>query len=183
MKVLDSLRDMDNMVKYLSEQLDNEGLSDVTDIIILSDHGMDTFSFNREEVDGSIINLNRVVSKDSCDMYGSSPVFQVIARDGFDQTEICLKLKEGAAENGNYNVYFDDELKKRWHIQNSQRFGPCTVVAEPGYVFQDMTDMLKKWTDYENRKCLFVRKFSNQNYTFVVLSSCSWYEIWSSWIR
>lgn len=144
---------MDNMVSYLSEQLSENGLSDVTDIIILSDHGMDDFSFNRETIDDSIINLNRVVSKDSCDMFGSSPVLQVIAKDGYNQTEICDKLKQAAKQNGNYNVYTNSELKLKeyWHIANERRFGPCTVVAEPGHVFQDMTEMLKKWTDYD--KC------------------------------
>lgn len=170
------------MVKYLSEQLDSVGLSNVTDIIILSDHGMDTFSFNREEIDGSIIDLNRVVGNDSCDMYGTSPVFQVISKDGFDQTEICNKLKEGAKANGNYNVYFDDELKERWHIQNSQRFGPCTVVADPGYVFQDLTEMLKKWTDYENRKCANVSNIINLTPKDLLCFSCSWHKVWRTWL-
>lgn len=142
------------MVKYLSEQLEKEGLSNVTDIIILSDHGMDTYYFNHESFDESIIDLNRVVSETSCDMYGSSPVLQVIARDGYNQSEICLKLKSAAKVNGNYTVYMDDELKaiKHWHIENGPRFGPCTVVGKSGHVFQDITALLKKWTDYKTRR-------------------------------
>lgn len=142
---------MDNMVKYLSHQLESNDLSNITDIIILSDHGMDKYYFNRDDVDGYIIDLYRVIGNNTCDIYGSSPVLQVIAKDGFNQTEICLKLKKAAKENGNYNVYFNDELMERWHINNNQRFGPCTVVGNPGYVFQDQTDMLKKWTEYEKR--------------------------------
>jgi len=149
-QVTESLQDVDNMVKYMSEQLNMEGLLDSTDIILLSDHGMDTFYFNKESVDESIIQLHRIVSEDSVKMYGSSPVLQVIANDGYNQTEICNKLKVGAAENGNYNVYTDDELdEKKWYVRNMHRFGPCTVVAEPGYVFQDMWYMLKKYTDFE----------------------------------
>lgn len=144
---------MDKMVEYLTEQLDNEGLSNSTDIIILSDHGMDAFTFNNETYDESIIDLNRVVDKDSCDMYGSSPVLQVIAKNGYNQTEICNKLKAAALQNGHYSVYADDELDEmNWHIRNENRFGPCTVVADPGYVFQDMWHMLKKYTDYDSRK-------------------------------
>lgn len=153
-QVFDSLEDMDHMVRYLSEQLNENDLSDVTDIIILSDHGMDDFSFNRETMDDSIINLNRIVSKESCDMYGSSPVLQVIAKVGYNQTAICDALKQAAKRNGNYSVYTNSELKLKesWHIENERRFGPCTVVAEPGHAFQDMTEMLKKWTDYEKCK-------------------------------
>lgn len=147
-----SLQDVDKMVKYLSEQLEEAKLLNETDIILLSDHGMDTFYFNKENVDKSIINLNRVVSEESCTMYGSSPVLQVIANEGHNQTEVCARLKGGAAQNGNYKVYTDDELDKHWHIRNAHRFGPCTVVAEPGYVFQDMWYMLKKYTDFDKRE-------------------------------
>lgn len=151
----ESLQDVDNMVKYMSEQLEMANLLNSTDIILLSDHGMDTFYFNKESVDESIIQLHRVVSEDSVKMYGSSPVLQVIANVGYNQTEICNKLKIGAAENGNYNVYTDDELdENNWHIRNTNRFGPCTVVADPGYVFQDMWYMLKKYTDFEKREFL-----------------------------
>ncbi|XP_031619259.1 ectonucleotide pyrophosphatase/phosphodiesterase family member 5-like isoform X2 [Contarinia nasturtii] len=150
-QVTESLQDMDNMVKYLSEQLNEEELLHKTDIVLLSDHGMDTFYFNNESVDKNIINLYRTLSNDSCNMYGASPVFQVIANDGYNQTEICKRLKEGAAQNGNYKVYTDDELdENNWHIRNEQRFGPCTVVAEPGFVFQDLWVMLKKYTDYDS---------------------------------
>lgn len=151
---MESLQDVDDMVKYLSERLNEENLAENTDIIILSDHGMDTFYFNDESVDESIIDLNRVVSTESCNMYGSSPVLQVVANKGFDQMKICEKLKDGALKNGHYNVYTNEELSEtNWNIRNDQRFGPCTVVAEPGYVFQDMWYMLKKYTDFSKRKC------------------------------
>lgn len=142
------------MVKYLSERLNEENLSENTDIIILSDHGMDTFYFNDESVDESIIDLNRVVSAESCDMYGSSPVLQVIARNGSDPSEICEKLKQGALQSGHYKVYTNEELSAtNWNIRNDLRFGPCTVVAEPGYMFQDMWYMLRKYTVFDKRKC------------------------------
>lgn len=147
------MQDLDNMVKYLSEQLQKSSLLNQTDIILLSDHGMDTYYFNHENVDKNIINLYRTLNNDSCNMYGASPVIQVIANDGYNQTEICNKLKEAAMKNGNYKVYTDDELDENWHVRNEQRFGPCTVVADPGYVFQDQTVLLKKYTDYDKCKC------------------------------
>lgn len=141
-------------MRYLSERLNEAGLLKITDIIIVSDHGMDTFYFHPEYIDGDIIDLYRVVGKDSCDMYGSSPVLQIIARSGYNQMELCAKLKLAAAFNGNFNVYTNDDLKTEkayWYVNNPQRFGPCTAVAEPGYVFQDIRDKLKKFRDYE--KC------------------------------
>lgn len=143
------------MVKYLSDRLKAAGLAKATDIIILSDHGMDSYYFHPEYVDGDIIDLYRVVSKDSCDMYGSSPVLQIIARSGYNQTALCYQLKLAAALNGHFKVYTNDDLMEKqthWHVRNPQRFGPCTCVAEPGYVFQDIRNMLRESRDYE--KCM-----------------------------
>lgn len=142
------------MVKYLSERLKEVSLFKVTDIIILSDHGMDTCYFHPEYVEGDIIDLYRVVSRDSCDIYGSSPVLQIVARPGYNQTELCYKFKLAAALNGHYKIYTNDDLRTKrahWHIYNPQRVGPCTAVAEPGYVFQDIRDTLRGYRDYE--KC------------------------------
>lgn len=152
----ESLKDMDNMVRYLNEQLSIGGLSEETDVIILSDHGMDYYYFNSEGVDDSIIDLYRVVSNESWYMYGSSPVVQAIAHPGFNQTELCDKLKQAAKVNCNYSVYTDTELieqKAYWHVQNDRRFGVCVVVAEPGHVFQDIRTTLKKYQDYDQCEC------------------------------
>lgn len=147
-----SLKDLDEMVQYLSEQLNVSGLSEMTDVIILSDHGMDYYYFNAENVDDSIIDLYRIVGNDSCDMYGSSPVLQIIARPDYNQTELCNKLKEAAQLNGNFSIYTDADLKEQkayWHVHNDRRFALCIAVAEPGHVFQDIRITLKKYSSYD----------------------------------
>lgn len=143
------------MVRYLSQRLNSSGLSEITDIIILSDHGMDFYYFNPDDVDDSIIDLYRIVSINSCDMYGSSPVLQIIAKPGHNQSELCNKLKKAAESNGNFSIYTDDDLKERqayWHVQNDRRYGKCIAVAEPGHVFQEMRQILKKYLDYDRCK-------------------------------
>lgn len=160
------------MVRYLTEKLNKADLLDVTDIIILSDHGMDTYRFHPENFDGDIIDLYRFIGKESFDMYGQSPVLQIIARPGHNQTELCEKLKLAAALNGNYNVYTNNDLKTKkanWHYYNEQRVGPCTAVSNPGFVFQDKRDELKKYHDLE--KCKYcVHSFVCLRIVFAVFS-------------
>lgn len=144
------------MVRYLDKQLNISGLSEVTDVVILSDHGMDYYYFNSEDVDDSIIDLYRVVSNATWYTYGSSPVVQAIAYPGHNQTELCDKLKQAAKINGNYSVYTDADLieqKPYWHVQNDRRFGVCVVVAEPGHVFRDIRTTLKKYENYDQCEC------------------------------
>lgn len=167
------------MMKYLSKRLAEVGLLKVTDIVIVSDHGMDTFYYHPEYMEGDIIDLYRMIGRDSCDMYGSSPVLQAITRPGFNQTELCAILKLAAAINGHFNVYTNDDLQTKkpyWHINNPQRFGPCTVVAEPGFVFQDIRDKLRKeHRDYEHCKIFsfLCVNFEIFDVSDVLIFSCS----------
>lgn len=127
----EALKDMDNMVKYLMEQLKNEGLTRYTDVIILSDHGMETVTAN----DKYIVELSKYATEEECTMYGDSAVMQVVANEGHDIIEICTKLKKGSKKYGHFEAYLDDDLPEHWHVRNERLFGPCTVVADPGYAF------------------------------------------------
>lgn len=125
---------MDNLVEYLIHQLQQEGLSHNTDVIIMSDHGMETVSANPNR----IIDLNEFVSNSSYKMYGDSAVMQIIANDGYNINDICAAFKDGSRKNKHFNAYLNVDLLDYWHIRNDQFFGPCTVVADPGYAFSNI---------------------------------------------
>ncbi|XP_055315155.1 bis(5'-adenosyl)-triphosphatase enpp4-like [Sitodiplosis mosellana] len=135
---LDMVKRLDAFVVYLEQSLLMEGLDTITDIIILSDHGMLTVTPR------NFIDLYAWINANKCKTYGTSPVLQVICSDG-KANEACKNLTEGAKTVGNtFNAYTDEQLLDRWFVRNQQRFGPCVVVAEPGYAFQDMFD-LAEW--------------------------------------
>lgn len=123
------------MISYLQEQLRRQNLFDRTDIIILSDHGM----INLPEE--NFIDLYEYVDRDDVEMYSGSPVLQVVAKDPSRQDEICQKLKNAAENDFRFNAYDMSTLPEDWHVNNPQRFGPCVVVAEPTYAFQDFEDV------------------------------------------
>lgn len=47
-------------------------------------------------------------------------------------------LKTAAEQNGHFKVYSNYELPNRWNVNNSDRIGPITAVADENYAFQDM---------------------------------------------
>lgn len=120
-----------------------ERLDKRTDIIILSDHGMLTLTPK------NFIDLYDFVDR-SVKMYGTSPVLQVVARVPTQQLEVCNELIYAAQSKGNFNAYTMDTLPKRWRVNNPQRFGPCVVVAEPGWAFQDMFDYASWFYEHHN---------------------------------
>lgn len=140
---LDMVEILDDFVGYLEMSLIIEGLDETTDVIILSDHGMLTVTPQ------NFIDLYGFIDPNKCECYGSSPVLQVICSDDLEH-EACKNLTEGANLIGNtFKAYTDEQLLDRWFVRNLDRFGPCVVVAEPGYAFQDMFE-LANWFFYEN---------------------------------
>ncbi|XP_031618511.1 ectonucleotide pyrophosphatase/phosphodiesterase family member 5-like [Contarinia nasturtii] len=145
-QVTERLKDMDAMVKYLMEQVKNAGLAPRTDVIIMSDHGMEFVTAD----DNFIVDLSKYVSYDTCQMYGDSAVMQVVANDGQDIVEICNKLKNGSRQNKHFKAYLNDDLPEYWHVRNERLFGPCTVVAEPGYAFENIKNYFALFSNYHH---------------------------------
>lgn len=141
------VKKLDAFVVYLEQLLVLEGLHSTTDIIILSDHGMLSVTPR------NFIDLYAFINKNECKVYGTSPVLQVVCDDGME-IEACKNLTYAAKILGTFEAYNDDELFERWHVRSKQRFGPCSVVAEPGYAFQDMFDLASWFFDHNGIECM-----------------------------
>lgn len=131
---------LDAFIVYLEQSLIMENIQNVTDIIVLSDHGMSTVTPR------NFINLYEFIDDIHCTTYGSSPVLQVVCK-GDKDTEACQNLTKAANSLGTFKAFTDSQLLDRWHVKSQQRFGPCSVVANPGYAFQDMTNLAKWFFD------------------------------------
>lgn len=105
------------------------------------------------------IDLRKFVVNGTCEMYGTSPVIQVVPNDGdskhvFEITwayinsdsklgkedEVFTRLTKAAKENGHFKIYNEKNIPARWHANNTMRLGPIIAVADIGYGFQDLWD-------------------------------------------
>lgn len=120
-KELNMVRRLDAFIIYLEQSLLLEGLDDITDIIILSDHGMLTVTPE------NFIDLYAIIDEATCKTYGTSPVLQVICPDD-KLTEAYTNLSKAGNYLGTFKVYTDNTLLDRWYVRNTDRFGP--IVGE-----------------------------------------------------
>lgn len=67
---------LDDFTGYIQEQLIKTGLDKRVNVIHVSDHGMNTV------IPLNFIDLRKFVEKDSCEMYGTSPVTQIVPAKG-----------------------------------------------------------------------------------------------------
>lgn len=127
------IRKTDDTVAYIQAQLAQHGLLATTNVIYLSDHGMSAVSSPQ------FINLGAMLTPLVADMYGGSPVTQIVPRD--NAVAAFQRLQAGAGASGHFALYLENQLPERWHLQRSVghgRLGPIVAVAAEGWAFEDM---------------------------------------------
>lgn len=136
----------DRVASYIRESIATKNLTQKTNIIFLSDHGMDSI------VSENFIDITKMLKNGTYDFYGNSPVLQVVPRaDHF--TTVLQNLQVSSETNGHFKVYTTDTLPARWKCSNYQRMGPIIVVADIKYGFQDMLDWLPWYAAKFNISC------------------------------
>lgn len=142
----------DRIAQYLTKQLTDHGLIDRVNVVYLSDHGMDIIQT------ANFINLTAFMTPDTFDIYGNTPVVQIVPRHGFSD-QVADELREAAKQNGHFQVYTADTLPARWNVANAQRMGPLVAVADVQYAFQDMWRQL----DYYAKAFNISRRLQMEN--------------------
>tara|TARA_R100001143_G_C3361215_1_gene136151 strand:- start:3634 stop:4890 length:1257 start_codon:yes stop_codon:yes gene_type:complete len=122
-EVDEAVVEMDAILGVLFEQVEEAGLSDRLNIIIVSDHGMASTSSDRVVILDDIIDLNSV------DMVTWTPVAMIKPDEG-KTSEVYEALK---TNEENYRVYLKDDLPERFHFRNHYRIPEIIMIADAGY--------------------------------------------------
>lgn len=149
--VKNKLKELDDILNYLCDSIDEKKLSDFVNVILVSDHGMQTVRPSR------IIDFTSIVNTSLYMTPSTSPVLHIYPIEGFED-EVYKQLNT-AAGNYSFKVYRKHELPYRWHYGNNRRTPPMIAVADDGYVFQDFYATL----DYY-KKTFNITPSRNQTY-------------------
>lgn len=117
------VREADEWIGYLLEQMEANGLSDMLNLIIVSDHGMAKLSEDR------IIFLDDLIDLGYVDLIDWTPV-AMIRPDQGKTGEVYRRLKENEE---NYRVYLKEDLPDRYHFKNHYRIPDIIMIADLGY--------------------------------------------------
>lgn len=117
----------DELLGYLVDRLEEKGIYDRTNIVIVSDHGMSELSADRVVLIDQIIDVTRV------QMVDWTPVSMINFTDSTYKDEAIAKLKEAEQENGNFRVFTKEEIPDYWHLKNHPRTSELIVVADNGW--------------------------------------------------
>ncbi|CAI6352086.1 unnamed protein product [Macrosiphum euphorbiae] len=119
----------DATLKYILDQIKHEKLENKINLIILSDHGMDTVTYDR------MIHLDEYVSNTTYQSVMSGPnVF--IHPNPNNLTKFSKNLSKVANTSRTFNVFKQDQLPDRWHMKNNTRLTDVIyLLAKPEYAF------------------------------------------------
>ncbi len=122
-EVEEVVMEADDWMGYLLGQMEETGLTDKLNLIIVSDHGMAELSEDR------IIFLDELINLDDVDMIDWTPVAMIRPDEG-KTDEIYRALSQ---TERNFKVYLKEELPERFHFSNHYRIPEIIMIADLGY--------------------------------------------------
>ena len=134
-QIWDSISSVDEMLHHLFRGLDERNLTDIVNVVVVSDHGMATTSTDRCIQLDDLIDLDLVEHMDGWPLYGLRP------KDPIDTRGLYDRLSVEATARGNFDVYLRDEnMPARFHFSKNDRIAPLWVVPKVGYAIVHKED-------------------------------------------
>ena len=122
-EVDDAVLEMDELLGYMLDQMEEKELFETLNVIITSDHGMADLS------EAKLIFLEELINLDDVDVLDWTPVSLIRPEEGkIDEVYEDLKANEE-----NFRVYKKENMPERFHFSNHYRIPEIIVIADAGY--------------------------------------------------
>lgn len=126
-----TLLEMDSFVKGIFDSIDQRNLTDIVDVIVVSDHGM------AETSDDRLIFLDDILGEDGYKAIAHNegwPSAGLRFADGTDETEMLNRLQTAASKpDSGFSCYTSETMPERWHFIGHERIAPIYCVPEVGW--------------------------------------------------
>lgn len=130
-----TIADVDSMLHDLLTGLNQRNLSQIVNIVVVSDHGMATTSVDRLIQLDDLIDLSLIDHIDGWPLYGLRP------KDFSDLQPLYEKLRAESEMNPNFEVYLRDEnMPERYHFAQNDRIAPLWVIPKTGWAIVHKED-------------------------------------------
>lgn len=127
-EIRSTISSVDSMLGQLFSGLEQRNLTDIVNIVIVSDHGMATTSTSRLVQLDDIIDMSIIERTDGWPLYGLRP------KNQSDIEPLYNKLKQEAASMNGFDVYLKDrDMPERYHFTQNDRIAPLWVIPWTGW--------------------------------------------------
>ncbi|TGO28290.1 hypothetical protein BPAE_0029g00180 [Botrytis paeoniae] len=135
-----TITEVDTMLDQLFQGLEARNLTNIVNVVIVSDHGMATTDTSRLIQLEDIIDTSLIEHTDGWPLYGLRP------KDPSHLQGLYDTLAAEAAINPNFEVYLRDvNMPERYHFSKNERIAPLWIVPKTGWaiVMRDEFDVVE----------------------------------------
>ncbi|THV49081.1 hypothetical protein BGAL_0212g00070 [Botrytis galanthina] len=135
-----TITEVDTMLDQLFQGLEARNLTNIVNVVIVSDHGMATTDTSRLIQLEDIIDTSLIEHTDGWPLYGLRP------KDLSHLQGLYDTLAAEAAINPNFEVYLRDvNMPERYHFSKNERIAPLWIVPKTGWaiVMKDEFDVVE----------------------------------------
>ncbi|KAJ8108982.1 hypothetical protein ONZ43_g6261 [Nemania bipapillata] len=130
-----TIAEVDGMLNDLFHGLEQRNLTNIVNVIIVSDHGMATTDVSRMIQVEDLVDLTKVAHLDGWPLVGIRP----------KKPEDLQVLYEQAAEkvksNPNFDVYLrDKDMPERFHFNKNDRIAPLWIIPKAGWAIVEKAE-------------------------------------------
>lgn len=127
---------VDTMLESLFEGIEHRNLTNIVNVIVVSDHGMATTSTDRVIQLEDLIDVNLIAHIDGWPHYGLRP------KHDADIPRLHQRLTEEAANREGFDVYLrDEDMPERYHFKQSPRIAPLWIMPHAGWAVVTKDEM------------------------------------------
>lgn len=134
-EIRSTISNADNMLDSIFKGLEARNLTNIINVVVVSDHGMATTSIDR------MIQLEDIVDTSLIDHIDGWPLTGIRPKDPRSVQSLYDQLSAHAASNQNFDVYLRDvNMPERYHFSKNNRIAPLWVVPKTGWVIVTKTE-------------------------------------------
>jgi len=135
-EIRDTIESVDMMLASLLEGLEQRNLTEIVNVVIVSDHGMATTSIDRLIQLEDLIDLDLIDHIEGWPNYGLRPKASVDLHAMYNVLSLQAQMTEG------FDVYLRDEnMPERYHFSQNDRIAPIWIMPHTGWAIVTRADM------------------------------------------
>jgi predicted AlkP superfamily pyrophosphatase or phosphodiesterase len=134
-EIRQTIRNADAMLGSLLQGLEQRNLTEIVNVVVVSDHGMATTDVER------LIQLEDLVNPDDLEHIDGWPLYGLRPKNANDLGRLHRELIEKAKGNPNFDVYLrDKDMPERYHFSKNERIAPLWIVPKTGWAIVDKAE-------------------------------------------
>ncbi|KAI9046975.1 hypothetical protein LZ554_009050 [Drepanopeziza brunnea f. sp. 'monogermtubi'] len=127
-EIMATIKDVDTMLEHLFQGLGARNLTDIVNVVVVSDHGMASTDVTRLIQLDDIIDMSLIEHSDGWPLFGLRP------KNAADLQPLYDKLYDHSTKQPGFDVYLRDKnMPERYHFSKNERIAPLWIVPKTGW--------------------------------------------------